>query len=101
MLWISQVAKCCGSLYFVVLSQACMREPNLLTQKALAAFLSVDRITIWSWHLRDAGPPRILIGKRYYYSMVAIREWLRTNDAHSSSASSASSQAPAELQTTS
>lgn len=79
MLWRFKYWKCCDSLCLVVLFQTLMREPNLLTQKALAAFLSVDRITIWSWHLRGVGPPRKLIGKRGYYPMEALRQWLSTD----------------------
>lgn len=96
-----QSAKCCILLQDVALYRSLMERPNLLNQKGLAAFLGVDRVTVYRWHeWSRSAPPRVLIGKRFYYSYDAVRVWLEANAAHSSSASHASSQAPGELQTT-
>jgi hypothetical protein len=57
-------------------------KPKLLNQVGLAAHLGVDRGTIWRWQDLELwgegkGPPRVLIGKRYYYDPAAIQQWLR------------------------
>jgi hypothetical protein len=51
---------------------------QLLSQKALAQLLCVDRITIWRWHEANIGPPRVLIKKRYYYVLGSVREWFKS-----------------------
>ena len=51
---------------------------RLLNQKGLAQFLGINRTTILRWHWKQIGPPRLLIRKRYYYTVGAVEEWLET-----------------------
>lgn len=58
-----------------------MKERHFLTQKELAAYLGVNRWTVWYWYAYEveSKPKRIKIGKRYYYPLEAVREWLEAS----------------------
>lgn len=55
-----------------------MSQPELLNLKGLVHWLGVEKCTISKWTRMGCGPPRILIGRRYYYSRAAVREWLNS-----------------------
>jgi DNA-binding transcriptional MerR regulator len=48
---------------------------NLLTQKKAAELMGVSCETLRLWARKDEGPPRIRIGKRYYYTFTIILQW--------------------------
>lgn len=51
-------------------------EPELLTQKEVAALLGKHRTTMWDWQQRGIGPPTVPIGRRRYYERSKIKAWL-------------------------
>lgn len=55
-----------------------MDDLRILNQKALAHLLGIDRKTLYRWHERKIGPPRVLVKKRYYYVMVNVSKWLES-----------------------
>ena len=48
----------------------------LMNQEKCAKFLGVNAETLRRWAAKNAGPPRILIGKRYYYRRDMLKTWL-------------------------
>jgi len=46
-----------------------------LNVSAAAKFLKVSRKTLYNWTRENVGPPRILIGKRYYYTAEMLTQW--------------------------
>ena len=54
--------------------------PRLLCENELAAFLRVDRATLWRWRRSRNGPPAIRLGGkrrgRLVYDLDALRAWL-------------------------
>lgn len=57
------------------------RTPQIMTAKRCAEFLGITRVTLRAWHRSGVGPPRELKGKRYWYALEAVREWLRNGGA--------------------
>lgn len=55
------------------------RTPELMRLARAATFLGITRDTLRRWHLDGVGPPRSRIGKSYWYSREALKEWLRAN----------------------
>jgi excisionase family DNA binding protein len=55
------------------------RTPQVMTQSRAAQFLGVSRETLRVWTRKGVGPPRTRMGKRYWYSLEAVREWLSNN----------------------
>jgi excisionase family DNA binding protein len=53
------------------------RTPELMRTGRAAQFLGVHRDTLRKWQLRGFGPPRTRMGKSYWYSREALKEWLR------------------------
>lgn len=47
-----------------------------MTQRQLAQFLRVNRLTLYRWNMEDLGPPRLLRGKRWVYAIEDVRQWL-------------------------
>lgn len=76
-------------------------KQDMLNQKAAAQFLGVVRWTLWKWHACGIGPPRFQVGRRFYYSRSALRQWQAdlTAIAQRSAASADGSQIPALRQT--
>ena len=64
---------------------------NLLNRKSLARAIGVDEKTIWRWQQRRLfdqglnGPPSVLIGKRHYYKLDWVVDWLRATSFYSAS----------------
>lgn len=52
-------------------------EPQMMTTGQCATFLGITRFTLRRWHAMNCAPPRALKGKRYYYALEAVKEWLR------------------------
>ena len=53
------------------------RTPELMTLGPASQFLGVSVRTLRRWAKTKEGPPRRLVGKRYYYVREALKEWLR------------------------
>ena len=53
------------------------RTPRLMGQNRAAEYLGVDRVTLYRWRKHGEGPPRSRIGKRYYYVLETLQEWLK------------------------
>ena len=55
---------------------------GLLTQKQVAAFLRVDRRTLWRWRRFDYGPPCLRVnignGTRYRYRKEDLLAWIES-----------------------
>jgi DNA-binding transcriptional MerR regulator len=49
---------------------------NLLNQQKAAKLMGVRPETLRRWARKNDGPPRIKIGKRYYYTRAIIVQWL-------------------------
>jgi Helix-turn-helix domain len=49
---------------------------EVIPEKQLARELTVHYKTLRRWHAERAGPPRITIGRRLFYSRAAVLEWL-------------------------
>lgn len=49
---------------------------TLLNQQKAAELLGVNPETLRRWARKNDGPPRIRIGKRYYYTKAIITQWL-------------------------
>ena len=54
------------------------RALALLTLRQAADFLGVSEGTIYRWNHAKNGPPRRLIGKRYYYQRALLTQWLES-----------------------
>lgn len=54
------------------------RTPELMLAGRAAQFLGVGRNTLTRWNQAGLGPPRVLKGKRYWYSREALKEWLKS-----------------------
>jgi hypothetical protein len=52
------------------------RSAKLLNQQKTARLLGVSCETLRRWALKAEGPPRIQIGKRFYYTRDIIVQWL-------------------------
>ena len=53
------------------------RVSELMTMRDVAKLLGIDRATLRVWHRDGVGPPRSKLGKRFYCSREALREWIR------------------------
>lgn len=73
---------------------------RLMNAKQASAFLGVHYNTLHNWNLLGVGPPRTLKGKRWFYVLEVIKDWLSQNAPAVASASAhrlASSQPPSRL----
>ena len=61
----------------------------LLTEAALAEELNVQKAAIRRWRLLEK-LPFLKMGRRYYYRLEAVVQWLKEKEAESLSASSKS-----------
>ena len=53
------------------------KQLQFMNAATAAAFLGVDRQVFDRWVHGNDGPPRRLIGKRYYYQREYLTEWLQ------------------------
>lgn len=51
-----------------------------ITAASLAYDLGVTERTLREWHTRRLGPPRIVIGRRVFYSRGSVRAWLAAQE---------------------
>lgn len=49
---------------------------KLLTQRKTAKLMGISCETLRRWALLNEGPPRLKIGKRYYYTREIIVQWV-------------------------
>src|SRR5437867_6923161 len=49
---------------------------GLLDQKQLATELELSVRTLSRWHVLRRGPARIRVGRKIFYEVTAVREWL-------------------------
>lgn len=54
------------------------RTPQMMLAGRAAQFLGIHRDTLRRWNRDGVGPPRELKGKRYWYCLEALREWLKS-----------------------
>lgn len=54
------------------------RALNLMTGVQAAKFLGVTEDTLCRWNKAKNGPPRRLIGKRFYYQRSSLTQWLES-----------------------
>lgn len=52
------------------------RSGELMMAGRAAIFLGISRDTLKKWNRAGQGPPRMLKGKRYWYSRELLREWI-------------------------
>ena len=53
-------------------------EPSLLLQTQEAAkLLGISRKQLRVWVIEDRAPPRLRIGKRYYWSREMLTQWVK------------------------
>ncbi len=53
------------------------KDRKLLNSTAAAKVLGVNPDTLRVWANNNEGPPRIRIGKRYYYTEEIIQQWMK------------------------
>ena len=53
------------------------RTPEMMNAKRASDFLGIDRKTLRMWIRAGVGPPRVLKGKRYWFSREELKDWLR------------------------
>lgn len=51
---------------------------DYLTIIELAAQLGRTPTTLYRWHVRDIGPPRVRLGRKVLYKRAAVIEWLES-----------------------
>jgi hypothetical protein len=49
---------------------------GLLEPKQLAAELGLSARTLSRWHVLRQGPARIRVGRKIFYEIIVVREWL-------------------------
>jgi DNA-binding transcriptional MerR regulator len=52
------------------------RSPKLLNQQKTARLMGISTRTLRRWSNTHAGPPRLKIGKRYFYTREMIVQWM-------------------------
>jgi DNA-binding transcriptional MerR regulator len=52
------------------------RSAKLLNQRKAADLMGVSAKTLSRWAQVNAGPPRLRIGKRYFYTREIVVQWL-------------------------
>jgi len=52
---------------------------RLMNAKQASAFLGIHYNTLHDWNQRNVGPPRTLKGKRWYYVLDVLKDWLSQN----------------------
>jgi predicted DNA-binding transcriptional regulator AlpA len=62
----------------VNLGESIMDRGHLLNANQTAAFLGISRHSLRLWILLDRAPPRIRVGKRYYWTEEMLMQWART-----------------------
>lgn len=53
---------------------------DLLTIRELAEQLEVTCRTLERWNAQRIGPPRIKLGKKVYYRIEAVKEWILSQE---------------------
>lgn len=53
------------------------RFPQIMGAKRAAEFLGISQELLVSWNRAGCGPPRALKGKRYYYTLEALQDWVK------------------------
>lgn len=54
------------------------RMPAVIGVAAAAAYLDIDRTTLWRLSKSGEGPPTVLILRQRKYLVAALDEWLRS-----------------------
>jgi DNA-binding transcriptional MerR regulator len=54
-----------------------------LSKERLAAEIGVSTDTLERWERRRLGPPRVKLGRKAFYRIDALREWLRSQESFS------------------
>jgi hypothetical protein len=52
------------------------RSAKLLSQRKTAKLMGISCETLRRWSILNTGPPRLKIGKRYYYTREIVTQWL-------------------------
>jgi len=52
---------------------------RLMNAKQASTFLGVHYNTLHNWNQMGMGPPRTLKGKRWYYVLDVLKDWLSLN----------------------
>jgi hypothetical protein len=53
---------------------------DYVTRHDLATELGVHPLTLLRWHAERRGPPRVKVGRIFYYRRSAIEAWLRNRE---------------------
>ena len=51
-----------------------------ISDEELADDIKVSRRTLGRWDAQRTGPPRVLIGRKPYYSVESVREWIAAQE---------------------
>jgi len=52
------------------------KVPQFLTRSATAKMLGIHRRTLYNWEHSHIGPPSVQLGKRFYYTVEIINQWI-------------------------
>lgn len=58
-----------------------MTTDSLVTIDDVAAFLRIDKGTLYQWRSRRKGPRAFKVGRHLRYDMAEVRAWLETQGA--------------------